>query len=191
MIPSGVCNTGNTACGILCVDWTNSRVMSFDNLSLLPGFKGLIGLFTLNLRSPLMVLSINAIVYGVPMIGALYLCASFATAPIWSKCPCENTIAFTWPSTSFINVSSGMTPLSIKSRLCILSISVSSCMLILSKWIPMSNMITSSPILTAVMFFPTSSYPPTAITSTVINCLLFYIYPNLKKSIFQINYNHE
>jgi len=38
---------------------------------------------------------INSIVYGDPYIGTLYFGAIKFTAPIWSKCPCVNIIAFT------------------------------------------------------------------------------------------------
>ena len=68
----------------------------------------------------------NSRVYGVPIIGALYLCANFVIAPMWSRCPWDKTIALTSPSIFFITVSSGIIPISIKFKLCIFDTSVSS-----------------------------------------------------------------
>ena len=102
------------------------------------------------------------------MIGALYRCASFGIAPIWSRWPCEQTIAFTVPSTVCRTVSSGIALILIRSRECISSTSASSWIISWSSRSPMSKMTISFPQRTAVMFRPTSSYPPTAIISISI-----------------------
>ena len=153
---------------IECCVRTNSRIRFWERVYRCPDLSAKSLLLTPNFCSPEICCRINSVVYGVAMIGALYRCASFGIAPMWSRCPWEQTIALTVPSTAFIIVSSGIALILIRSRECIFSISASSWIITWSRRSPMSKMTISFPQRTAVIFRPTSSYPPTAIISISI-----------------------
>ncbi len=83
---------------IECWVRTNSRTRFWESVYRCPALSAKSLLFTPNFCSPEICCRISSVVYGVAMIGALYRCASFGIAPIWSRCPCEQTIALTVPS---------------------------------------------------------------------------------------------